>query len=220
MNGAPSGTIDCLQGNLCAAMLDLDIKDPRLEKALEWMARSVTGDGIAPLEEKQHYPRYYAYQCGPGFSCGANGSQPCAWGGVKVMMAFSKLPFEQRTPLIEKAIKKGVNFLLSVDPASAAYPTRLGTKPNRSWWKFGFPVFYVTDIMQNVEVLVRLGYGDDPRLSNAIKLIRDKQDSNGRWAFEYDYTGKTWGVFGEKKQPNKWVTLRAARILKNVSVSM
>jgi hypothetical protein len=31
---------------------------------------------------------------------------------------------------------------------------------------------------------------------------------------EYDYTGKTWIDFGGKKQPNKWVTLRALRVLK------
>lgn len=214
MNGAPSGTIDCLQGNLCAALQNLGVEDPRLDQAFEWMARSVTGDGIAPLENKQAFPRYYAYQCGPGFACGVNGSQTCAWGGVKVMLAFSKLPIEKRTPLIEKAIRMGIEILFSVDPAEAAYPTRLGTKPNRSWWTFGFPVFYVTDILQNAEVLARLGYGSDPRLSNALDLIRGKQDGRGRWVLEYTYAGKTWGDFGEKKQPNKWVTLRAARVLK------
>ena len=217
MNGAPSGTIDCLQGNLCAALQDLGVEDPRLDQAFEWMARSVTGDGVAPLEDKQAYPRYYAYQCGPGFACGVNASQTCAWGGVKVMLALSKLPIEKRTPLIENAIRIGVEILFSVDPAKADYPTRLGTKPNRSWWKFGFPVFYVTDILQNAEVLARLGYGQDPRLSNALDLIRGAQDDNGRWALEYDYTGKTWVDFGEKKQPNKWVTLRAARVLKLAS---
>jgi len=31
---------------------------------------------------------------------------------------------------------------------------------------------------------------------------------------EYSYTGKTWGDFGPKKMPNKWVTLRALRVLK------
>jgi len=214
MNGAPSGTIDCLQGNLCAALQALGVEDPRLEKAFEWMARSVTGDGVAPLEDKQAYPRYYAYQCGPGFACGVNASQTCAWGGVKVMMAFSQLPAGKHTPLIEKAIRMGIKILFSADPAQADYPTRLGTKPNRSWWKFGFPVFYVTDILQNAEVLARLGFGQDPRLSNTLDLIRGKQDANGRWPLEYDYAGKTWGDFGQKKQPNKWVTLRAARVLK------
>jgi hypothetical protein len=34
---------------------------------------------------------------------------------------------------------------------------------------------------------------------------------------EYDYTGKTWVDFGPKKQPNKWVTYRALRVLKTTS---
>ncbi len=214
-NGAPSGTADCLQGNLCAALLDLGVRDPRLDKAFEWMARSVTGEGIAPFEDKTAPIRYYAGKCGPGFACGANNKLPCAWGGVKVMLAFSKLPSDKQTPLIQHAIEKGVEFLFSVDPAEASYPTGWTDKPSGNWWKFGFPVFYVTDLLQNVEALVRLGYGDDPRLSNAIHIIREKQDANGRWALEYDYAGKTWGDFGKKKQPNKWVTLRAAWVLKH-----
>jgi hypothetical protein len=71
-------------------------------------------------------------------------------------------------------------------------------------------------LLQNVEALVALGYGDDLRLTNALKLIREKQDAQGRWALEYDYEGKTWGDFGAKKQPSKWVTLRALRVLKAV----
>jgi hypothetical protein len=216
-SGSPSGTVDCLQGNLCNALLDLGIDDPRLDQAFEWMARSQTGEGIAPLEDKNAPLRYYAYKCGPGFACGVNASKPCAWGAVKVMLAFSKLPEEKRTPLIERAIKTGIDFLFSVDPVSADYPTRLDSKPNRSWWKFGFPVFYVTDILQNVEALVRLGYGKDPRLANALNLVKEKQDANGHWSLEYDYQGKTWLDFGEKKQPNKWVTLRAVWVLKNAS---
>jgi len=58
ISGTPSSTVDCLQGNLCAAMLDLGFNDPRLDKAFEWMARSVTGDGIAPMEDKKAPLRY------------------------------------------------------------------------------------------------------------------------------------------------------------------
>lgn len=215
VSGTPSSTIDCLQGNLCAAMLDLGFNDPRLTKAFEWMARSVTGEGVAPLQDKKAPLRYYAGKCGPNFLCGANNKGPCAWGAVKVMIAFSKLPQQERTPLIERAIQRGVDFLLGVDPAEATYPSGWNKKPSGNWWKFGFPVFYVTDLLQNVEALVRLGYGDDPRLANALNIIREKQDHSGRWPLEYAYTGKTWLDFGEKKQPNKWVTLRAAWVLKN-----
>ena len=217
INGMPSGTIDCLQGNLCAALLDLGSQDSRLDKAFEWMARSVTGDGVAPVEDKTAPVRYYAYKCGPNFACGANNKLPCAWGAVKVMLAFSKLPKTKRTSLINNAIHAGVDFLFSKDPARADYPCGYSAKPSQNWWKFGFPVFYVTDVLQNVEALVGLGYGSDPRLSNALAVISEKQDAQGRWLLEYDYTGKTWINFGAKKQPNKWVTLRALRILKAVT---
>lgn len=75
-------------------------------------------------------------------------------------------------------------------------------------------MFYVTDLLQNVEALVRLGLGADPRLARALNIIREKRDSQGRWILEYDYTGKIWVDFGVKRQPSKWVTLRALRTLK------
>ncbi len=212
VNNLPSGTIDCLQGNLCTSLLDLGCEDPRLDKAFEWMARSVTGEGVAPVTDKTAAVRYYAYKCGPNFACGPNNKLPCAWGATKVMLAFSKLPKEKRTPLIDKAIKAGVDFFFSQDPAKADYPSGYSPKPSGNWWKFGFPVFYVTDILQIAEALVGLGYGDDPRLASTLKLISEKQDARGRWLLEYDYTGKTWVDFGPKKQPNKWVTLRALRL--------
>jgi hypothetical protein len=216
-SGAPSGTADCLQGNLCWALVELGYDDPRLATAFDWMARSVTGEGIAPLEEKQAPLRYYAGKCGSNFACGSNNRLPCAWGAAKVMLAFSIWPLARRTPQIERAIQQGVDFLLGVDPAKADYPTGWGTKPSGNWWKFGFPVFYVTDLLQIVEALVGLGLGNDPRLANALELVCEKQDTQGRWPLEYDYTGKTWVEFGAKKQPNKWVTLRALKVLKAVA---
>ena len=215
-SGAPSGTADCLQGNLCWALVAMGCDDPRLVTAYEWMARTVTGEGIASSEERQAAVRYYAGKCGPTFACGANNRLPCAWGAAKVMLAFGVWPEKRRTPLLTRAIEHGVGFLFSVDPATANYPTGYSEKPSGNWWKFGFPVFYVTDLLQIVEALVTLGCGDDPRLANAVAVVRQKQDDHGRWPLEYDYTGKTWVDFGPKKQPNKWVTLRALRVLKTV----
>jgi hypothetical protein len=184
-----------------------------MDAAFEWMARTVTGEGLAGLEDKKDPLRYYAYKCGPLFACEATDKKHCAWGAVKVMLAFSKLPLERRTRLIERAIQQGVDFLYSRDPAAADYPSANDAKPSRDWWLLGFPVFYITDLLQNVEALVRLGYGSDPRLARALKIIREKQDASGRWALEFDYKGKTWVDFGPKKQPNPWVTIRAAKVL-------
>jgi hypothetical protein len=216
--GTPSSTLECLQGNLCYALLELGCNDPRLDTAYEMMARIVTGEGIAPMTDRKAPLRYYASDlCGPGYACGGTLRKPCAWGAIKIMLAFGKLPEGKKTPMIDRAIKMDIDFLFSVDPATAEYPLgyspRPNNKPSGNWWKFGFPNYMVADILQNAEALARLGYGKDPRLVNALQLIRDKQDSRGRWPMEKDYTGKTWGNFGPKKQPNKWVTLRARRVL-------
>jgi hypothetical protein len=217
-NGAPGGTIDCLQGNLVWALLELGVEPAKLQAAVEWMARTVTGEGIAPASERQASLRYYAYKSGPLFACGANNGMSCAWGGAKVLLALGKWPAERRTPLVQKSIQAGVDFFFSVDPAGAAYPSGNNPKPSSSWWKFGFPVFYVTDLLQVVEALAGLGYGPDPRLAGTVDLIRQKQASDGTWALEYDYRGKTWVEFGSKGKPNPWVTVRALRALKGAGV--
>jgi hypothetical protein len=216
-NNSPSGTVDCLQGNMLWSLMELDCNDPRMDSAYEWMARTTTGEGVAPMKEKHAPVRYFAGKCGPTFACGANNKLSCAWGGVKVLFALSRLPVEKRSELIEQAIRHGVDFFFSVDPSTAKYPNGWAAKPSGNWWKFGFPVFYVSDILQIAEALAALGYGKDKRLANTINLIREKQDENGRWSLEYDYSGKTWVDFGVKKKPNKWVTLRALRVLKAVS---
>ena len=213
-NASPSGTIDCLQGNLLWSLTELGYDDERLKSAYEWMARTTTGEGVAPMKDKHAPIRYFGGKCGPDFACGANNKLPCAWGGCKVMLAFSKLSAKQKTPLIQRAIQRGVDFFFGVDPATANYPNGWAAKPSGIWWKFGFPVFYVTDILQIAEALTGLGYAKDKRLANTMELIRGKQDEQGRWLMEYDYTGKTWQSYGKPKTPNKWVTLRALRVLK------
>ena len=90
-------------------------------------------------------------------------------------------------------------------------------KPNRSWFKFGYPIGYVTDVLQNLEVLTNLGYAKDARLTNAIDLLLEKRDDQGRWNMEYTYNGKTWVDIETKKQPSKWVSLRALRVLRHVN---
>lgn len=213
-SNGPSVTIDCLQGNLCAALLDLGCADARLDQAFDWMARTVTGEGLAPRTDHKAERRYFACKSGPDFACAANDHLPCGWGAAKVMLAFSKLPPARHTPVIDRAIARGVDFMFSIDPATAAYPMPNDRKPNRAWWQFGFPVFYVTDVLQVAEAAAGLGLAHDPRLTPTLELIRGKQDASGRWPLEYSYASKTWGDYGPKRQPNKWVTLRALRVLR------
>jgi len=154
---------------------------------------------------------------GPGFECAANDRKPCAWGAIKAMLALSKIPESARTPTMQAAIALGVDFLLGRDPAAADYPTPDGRPPSRSWFQLGYPLGYVTDVLQNLEVLVALGRGGDPRLANALAWLLAKQDAAGRWKMEYTYNGKMWQDVEQKGEPSKWVTLRALRVLKRAA---
>jgi hypothetical protein len=108
-----------------------------------------------------------------------------------------------------------VEFLLSRDPAVADYPMGYGnTKPNGSWFRPGFPLGYVADVLQTLEVLAQLGYARDPRLAAALRWLVSLADADGRWPNRHAYNGKTWVDVEVQGQPSKWVTLRACVVLR------
>lgn len=200
-----SYALHCLNGNLAAALLRLGYADdPRLKGVVRWLAQAITGEG--------DFQYYKSGTCGPTFACGINLSQPCGWGAVKAMKAMSAIPPKQRTPGVKRAIKVGADFLLSRDPAAADYPyTR---RVSTTWFKLGFPLSYWADVLENVAVLVNLGYGNDPRLENALEFILSKQDDQGRWKLANSLNGKMWIDIEKRGRPSKWVTLRVLRMLK------
>lgn len=201
-----SSVIHCLNGNLLRALLGFGYtEDERVQRAIEWQARSVTGDG---------FDEYYkSGTTGPGFKCVANGGEPCAWGAIKALRALARVPGSARTSQVKKAIRLGVEFILSRDPARADYPAGDG-RVSSSWFKLGFPSGYVADLLQNLEVLAELGHAGDKRLKNAIVWLLSKQDADGRWKNQYAYSGKLWQDIEPQGSVSKWVTLRACRALK------
>lgn len=204
----PSSVAHCLNGNLIRALVGFGwLDDERVAAAIDWEARAILGEGVE---------RWFASgTCGPGFACNANEKLPCAWGAVKALLGLARIPAERRSPIVSRAIEAGAAFLLGHDPAVADYPMGWGnTRPNGSWFRLGFPSAYVTDVLQNLEVLCELGYGHDPRLGRALDWLLSRQDARGRWRNEYAYNGKTWIDIEPQGQPSKWVTLRACRVLR------
>lgn len=205
-NPSNSAVLHCLNGNLLRALLDFGWgSDERVQRAVEWQARSITGDKFDDY--------FKSGTTGPGFACAINYGQPCAWGAIKALRALARIPQGQRTTQVKKAIKLGVAFLLSRDPAQADYPNG-GKGVSANWFKLGFPSGYVADMLQNLEVLIELGRGRDKRLKPAIEWLLSKQDARGRWKNEYAYAGKMWVNIESQGSVSKWVTLRACRALK------
>jgi hypothetical protein len=185
-NGTPSGFEQCMAGRMGAALIDFGwLNDQRLQTAMEWLAQTITGEGVADASNRNTNKRYYkSKNSAPGFVCALNGNLPCAWGAIKAMVALSKVPAEERTRNMQVAIEQGVSFLLSRDPAVADYPFGMGNKPNSSWFKFGYPIGYITDVLENLEVLAALGQAKNPKLANALDLVTSvvshKQPYNGQ----------------------------------------
>ena len=203
-NPHPAGAIHCLNGNLVTALLSLGFRDdPRVDSALNWMARSITGE---PSIQYQGWGT-----SGPGFACGVNEGQPCGWGANKALRALLAVPAERRTPPIQRAIDAGVEFLLSRDPAVADYPYT--EQVSATWFKLGFPFSYWSDVLETAAVLVQAGFGADPRVVPVLNLIIAKQDAHGRWRLENSLNGKMWVDIERRGKPSKWVTLRVLRVL-------
>ena len=206
---SPSGTIHCLNGNLLFALQRLGLgSDPRLQTVIDWLARAILGE--------QPIQFYASGTSGPNFSCGINLGQACGWGANKAMRGLLEVPKQRRTPLIERALQAGADFLLSRDPAVADYPYT--KRVSSTWFKLGFPLSYWSDVLETVANLVELGFGENPRLQPALEWIIAKQDSQGRWKLENTLNGKMWVDIEAKGKPSKWITLRALRVLKRVGV--
>lgn len=206
LQGSPSTVVHCLNGNLLRALIGFGrLGDERVRAALDWQARSITGEGF------DDFHRWAT--SGPGFRCGINGDLPCAWGAIKALRGLARVPPRRRTAIARRAIAEGTELLLSRDPAVADYPT--DSKVSANWFKLGFPSGYVADVLQNLEALIELGHAKDPRLSNAIDLVLSKQDARGRWRNEYPYRRKTWVDMEPRGGPSRWVTLRACRVLRS-----
>lgn len=203
-----NGVAHCLNGNLLAALVGMGrLEDARVQAALAWEVAAITGEGQAIPEG--------AITTGAGFQCRANGGHPCAWGAIKALRALARVPVEQRTARMQRAIDQGAAFLLSADPARAAYPDKSGGRNiSPAWFKLGFPSAYAADVLQNLEVLCDLGYSGDARLRPALDWLRSKQDAAGRWKNENAYNGRTSTVLERQGEPSKWVTLRACRVLR------
>jgi hypothetical protein len=224
----PSGFSYCELSPMVEVLIDFGrFDDKRLQTAIAWLARAITSASGSDS---------------PPFACPQrNAGLPCAWGTIKTLIALSKVPPEQRSKNVQEAIRLGVDFLLSRDPASADYPFGIGSRPSSTWFKFYYPLRSEADVLQNLEVLVALGQAKNPRLANAFDLVVSKQDQQGRWLLERTYkelpdthgmkvpywyhnslklfiSSKELGEIQEKKgRPSKWVTLRAIRLLKRIA---
>jgi hypothetical protein len=83
-----------------------------------------------------------------------------------------------------------------------------------AWLQFSFPARWHYDVLRALEYFRSAGGPPDPRLAEAVELLRTKQQSNGTWLLENTHPGQIhFELEDGDGRPSRWNTLRALRVL-------
>jgi hypothetical protein len=189
----------CLTGNICAALIRLGYaEDDRVKSALDWLVAVQNSDG--------------GWLC-PYWKAHINDTHSCFMGTIAPLDAFATIPEDIRTPRIWNVGTFGSEFLLMHRLFKADHHD-FGII-NESWLKLGFPQFSY-DILRGLDVVTRLEYLHDDRLSDTLLILKRKQNNDGTWILESTPTGRMQTAIEQKGKPSKWITLYALRVLKRI----
>lgn len=81
--------------------------------------------------------------------------------------------------------------------------------------QFSFPPRWHYDVLAALDYFRDAGDRPDPRLGEAIELVRSRQQGDGTWLLENTHRGKVHFAMEEGDGlPSRWNTLRALRVLR------
>jgi hypothetical protein len=109
------------------------------------------------------------------------------------------------------AAERGREFLL----AHRLYRShRTGEVANPVFTRFVFPPRWHYDILRALDYFQACRAKRDPRLEDAIGIVRKRRRADGRWSSPAGYPGRTHFELEPASAPSRWNTLRAMRVLK------
>lgn len=199
--GLPSGVIPCLTGNLVFALVRLGmLDDPRVQAAIDWVTayqRFDDGDG-----DPSGWPYDRLEPCW--------GRHTCSMGAVKALKGLAEIPPGRRSAAVRATLAAAAEFTLVHHVHKRSHDLAKASKPG--WKRFGFPRMYQTDVLEILWLLTRLGYRD-PRMDEALDLVRARRDKDGRWNLDDTFNDSFSAPIETKGRPSRWVTLRALEVL-------
>jgi hypothetical protein len=115
-----------------------------------------------------------------------------------------------RQTAVRAAQKRGREFLLA-HRLFRSHRTGEIIKPE--FTRFSFPPRWHYDILRALDFFQAVEAPRDPRLAEAIDIVRGKESENGRWTLQHAYRGKTYFQLERIGAGSRWNTLRALRVL-------
>jgi len=117
----------------------------------------------------------------------------------------------RKVAAVRVAQRRGREFLL-VHRLFRSHRTGAVIKP--IFLRFSFPPRWHYDILRALDYFQAVNAPRDPRLAEAIDIVRSTQGDDGRWLLQNCYKGKTYFELERLGAPSRWNTLRALRVLK------
>jgi hypothetical protein len=115
-------------------------------------------------------------------------------------------------PEIAAAKRRGEEYLLK-----RALFRRLSTGEvaNPAFLKFAFPPRYHYDVLRALDYLRDAGVQPDVRVGDAVHVVENRRQADGRWLLDDAHDEALAFPFGESaREPSHWNTLRALRVLR------
>lgn len=202
-SGLYSGVIPCLTGNMVYALIKLGyLEDPRVQHAIDWICRfQRTDDGDTAPPKGKPYDRYE--MCW--------GTHSCHMGVAKTFKALAAIPENRRSEVVVQTLTEMEDYFLKHHLYKKSHDLEQTSRPG--WLRLGFPLMYQTDVLELLGIFADLNHYD-PRLEDALKILKDKRTADGLWKLENSFNGKMRVVIEKKGKPSKWLTLKAYRILR------
>jgi hypothetical protein len=82
------------------------------------------------------------------------------------------------------------------------------------WLQFSFPPWWHYDLLRALDYFRAVGEEPDPRVAEAIAILRSKRQPDGTWLLENTHPGAVHFLMEDGDgRPSRWNTLRALRVL-------
>ncbi|MFW9793537.1 MAG: hypothetical protein ACFFEE_04490 [Candidatus Thorarchaeota archaeon] len=192
----------CLDGNILYYLIHFGyLDDERTERLIDFQVGYHSDDvggwkcRAFPIDKSKVFP------------------ENCYMGAVKLLRALVQIPENKRSIDLDRIIKQEVEIILENEILRYLKNPDGSRKDKAGWKRFGFPLFYQSDVLEVLDVLTKLSVKNE-RMQEAIDLVLKNQGKDGRWLLKNTYNGKMFCDIEEKNKPSKWITLRAARVLK------
>jgi hypothetical protein len=89
-----------------------------------------------------------------------------------------------------------------------------GEVADSAYLDFAFPYYWHYDVLRALDYFRHSGAEPDPRMAEAVEVVRSKRQPDGRWLLDRIHPGRVhFTLEGGTGQPSRWNTLRALRVL-------